>query len=171
MVELKAGLFLLSWEWWPKSLTWPVMLCKIWDMSLSPASISFFFFLLLSLFIFNCRIIQYCVFSAIHQHGSAIGIHVFSPSWALLPPPTPSFPSRLSQSPNLNSLSHIANSHWLHYIYYPASISKTPPFFLCIYTPNLILVLVMLHSLSWNSQFHIVSNSVNFVILNFTISI
>ena len=95
---------------------------------------------------------------------------VFSPSWALLPPPTPSFPSRLSQSPSLSSLSHIANSHWLHYIYYPASISKTPPFFLCIYTLNLILVLVMLHSLSWNSQFHIVSDSVKLT-LSYEISL
>ena len=30
-----------------------------------------------------------------------------------LPPPSPSHPSRLSQSPDLSSLSHTANSHWL----------------------------------------------------------
>ena len=30
-----------------------------------------------------------------------------------LPPPTPSHPSRLLQSPHLSSLSHTANSHWL----------------------------------------------------------
>ena len=35
--------------------------------------------------------------SAIHQHESAIGIHMFHPSWASLPPRTPSHTSRLSQ--------------------------------------------------------------------------
>ena len=36
--------------------------------------------------------------SAIHQHESAIGVHMSPPSWTSLPPPTPSHPSRLSQS-------------------------------------------------------------------------
>ena len=36
--------------------------------------------------------------SAIHQHKSAIGIHMSPPSWTFLRPPTPSRPSRLSQS-------------------------------------------------------------------------
>ena len=36
--------------------------------------------------------------SAIDQHESAPGIHVSCPSWASLPPPIPSHPSRLSQS-------------------------------------------------------------------------
>ena len=35
------------------------------------------------------------------------------PSWNFLPPPNPSPPSRLSQSPSLSSLSHAANSHWV----------------------------------------------------------
>ena len=35
--------------------------------------------------------------SAIHQHESATGIHVSSPSQASLPSPTPSHPSRLSE--------------------------------------------------------------------------
>ena len=59
--------------------------------------------------------------SAIHQHESAIGIHMSSPSWTSLPPPTPSHPSRLSQSTGLSSLSHTANSHWqsiLHMVMY-----------------------------------------------------
>ena len=36
--------------------------------------------------------------SAIHQHESAISIHMSPPSWTSLLPPTPSHPSRLSQS-------------------------------------------------------------------------
>ena len=36
--------------------------------------------------------------SAIQQHESALDISVFPPSWTSLPPPTPSRPSRLSQS-------------------------------------------------------------------------
>ena len=51
---------------------------------------------------------------AIYQHDSVIGVHVSPPSWTLLPPPTPtaSYPSRLSQSTDLSSLSHTANP-WL----------------------------------------------------------
>ena len=51
--------------------------------------------------------------SAIHQHELSVGIHISPPSWSSLPPPAPSHPSRLSQSPGLSSLSHTANSHWL----------------------------------------------------------
>ena len=66
-------------------------------------------------FIFNWRIIalQIVLVSAIHQHDSAIGIHMFPLSWPFLPPPVPSQPSRLSQSTGLSSLGHTANSHWL----------------------------------------------------------
>ena len=50
--------------------------------------------------------------SAIHQHESAIGIHMSSPM--NLPPTSHPFPpSRLLRSPSLSSLSHTANSHWL----------------------------------------------------------
>ena len=55
--------------------------------------------------------------SAIHQHGSAIDIHMFPSSWASLPPPTPSHSSRLSQIPesysnrfNWNSAPALQNS-------------------------------------------------------------
>ena len=53
--------------------------------------------------------------SAIHQQKSAIDIHMSLLSWSSLPPPTPSHPSRLSQSTSLSSLSHTSNSHWLIY--------------------------------------------------------
>ena len=46
-----------------------------------------FFFLIL----FNLTL-QYCIGFAIYQHESATGIHV-SPSWTLLPPPSPYHPS------------------------------------------------------------------------------
>ena len=77
---------------------------------------SFLFF-----FIFNWRIVTILFVSAIHQHGSAIGIHMSSPSWTSLPPPTPSDSSILSQSPGLSSLSHTVNPHWrsiLHMLVY-----------------------------------------------------
>ena len=44
---------------------------------------------------------------------SAMGIHMSPLSWTSLPPPTPSHPSRLSQSSRLSSLHHISKSHWL----------------------------------------------------------
>ena len=48
--------------------------------------------------------------SAKHQHESAIGRAMSPHSWTSLPPPSPSHFSRLSQSPDLSSLSHAANS-------------------------------------------------------------
>ena len=68
---------------------------------------TFYFFL--NLFIVTWRIIIVLI-SAIRQHGSVIGIHVPS---SLSLHPTPSHPSRLSQSPSLSSPTQTANSHWL----------------------------------------------------------
>ena len=51
--------------------------------------------------------------SAIHQHESAIGIHISPPSWTFLPSPTPFHPSRMLQSTSLSPLCHTADSHWL----------------------------------------------------------
>ena len=64
---------------------------------------------------FYWRIIalQNFLFSVKSQHESAIGIHTSPPFWTSLPSPSPSHPSRLSQSPCLSFLSHTANSHWL----------------------------------------------------------
>jgi len=66
-------------------------------------------------FIFNWRIIIILQLSATHQHESAIGIHT-SPS---LEPPS-HFPAPLQltplgchRAPDLVSLHHSANSHWL----------------------------------------------------------
>ena len=49
--------------------------------------------------------------SAIHQHESAIGVHISLPSWISLPPPTPHHSSRLSQGTRLSSRNQTANSH------------------------------------------------------------
>ena len=48
-----------------------------------------------------------------YNQESAMGIHMPSPSWASLSPPSPLYPSRLLQSPSLASLSYTANSHGL----------------------------------------------------------
>ena len=85
----------------------------IFFLSLFPAV--FFSYFKKFLFILNWKIItlQYC---AGFCHTSAWISHrymyVLSP-WTSLPHPTPCYPSRLSQSPGLSSLSHMANSHWL----------------------------------------------------------
>ena len=79
-----------------------------------------------NLFIFNQRIItlKYC-FGFCHtltwiSHRYAWTCILLQPSckllatsWTSFPPPTPSHPSRFSQSTSLSSLRHIANSHWL----------------------------------------------------------
>ena len=57
------------------------------------------------------------LFSAKHQHESAIGKPMSPPSWTTLQPPSPSHPFRSLQSPGLSSLSHTANSHWLSVLY------------------------------------------------------
>ena len=74
------------------------------------------FFLILNLRIFlieGCLFYRTVLFSAKHQHESAIGLHMSPPSWTSPIPPYPSHPSRLLQSPGLSSLSHTANSHGL----------------------------------------------------------
>ena len=76
--------------------------------------ISFFpFFLPLNFFNWSIFALQNFVVSVIHQQESAICTPMPPPSLNSLPAPSPSHPSRLSQSPCLSSLSHIANSYWL----------------------------------------------------------
>ena len=65
--------------------------------------------------IFIARYVRYNIVlvSATCQHESATDIHMSPPSWTSIPSPTPSQPSRLSQSARLSSLSHPADFHWV----------------------------------------------------------
>ena len=83
-----------------------------------PLNISFF----KKMSIFNWRTVVYNIVLVsaiinmnqhIHQRESATDIHMSIPSWTSFPTPTPSHPSRLSQSTGLSSLHHTANSHLL----------------------------------------------------------
>ena len=51
--------------------------------------------------------------SAVQQHEAAISIHVYLPSRASLPPGSPPYSSRSSQSTGWSSLCHTAASHQL----------------------------------------------------------
>ena len=56
--------------------------------------------------------------SDVHQHESATGTCVFSPSWTSLPAPTPPHPSSLSQSAKLSSWCHTATSQELFHMWW-----------------------------------------------------
>ena len=77
--------------------------------------------------------------SAVHQHGSVIGIPMSLPSWASLPSPAPSPSSSLSQSPGLHSLSHTPNPHLrsiLHMlVQYVGEGNGTPLQYSCLENP------------------------------------
>ena len=51
--------------------------------------------------------------SAILQHESAVSINMSPPSWTSFLPPTPSYPSRLSESTRLSYLCYPTTSHQL----------------------------------------------------------
>ena len=51
--------------------------------------------------------------SLIHQHESAIGIHILPPSWTSLSLPTQPTHLNFHRALGFSSLHHIANSHWL----------------------------------------------------------
>ena len=92
-------------------------------------------------FIFNWSLIslQYFIGFFHTSHELAIGIHMSPPSWTSVPPPTPSYPSRLSQSTHLSSLSHTADFHWLsvlHMVVYMFGESNgTPLQYSCLENP------------------------------------
>ena len=67
----------------------------------------------------------------IHQHESTTGRHMSPPSWNFLPPPTPSHPSKLSQSTRFEL---------------PTSYSKFPPAILS-------MVMYMFQCYSFNLSF------------------
>ena len=52
-----------------------------------------------------------------HHSSKAIGIHISPPFRISFPSPSPSYPSRLIQSPCLGFLRHRANSYWLSILY------------------------------------------------------
>ena len=62
--------------------------------------------------------------SAIHQYELAIGLCVAPPSWTPLPPPTPTHPARLSQSPNFGCLaSYVKRTLVIYFTYGNAYVS------------------------------------------------
>ena len=82
--------------------------------------------------------------SAIHQHESAIGIHVTPPSWTSSHLPPHSIPSRLSQSTSFG---------------FPASYIKLPPaiyftygiyiWYICIYISIIHMVCICFNAILW----------------------
>ena len=95
--------------------------------------------------------------SAIHQHESAIGIHMFPLSWTSFPPLIPSYPPKLSQSPGFESLGHngllvfkyinhrvlLNNNLWIYSSHIVINFLKCT--YLCIW---LHWVFVVVHSIS-----------------------
>ena len=49
----------------------------------------------------------------IHQHKSALGIHMYPPSWTPIQSPSPSHALGCHKALGFGSLHHILNSHWL----------------------------------------------------------
>ena len=86
----------------------------------SPWAIIQFFILF-----FNWRIIALQNFVVFCQtsHELAIGICIFPPFWTSLSSPSPSYPSRLIQSPCLSFLRHRASSHWLSILHMVKQVS------------------------------------------------
>ena len=103
---------LLSWAQAQLPDPWGILIPGPGIKPMSPVLQSGFFFL--SFFYFSLKgNYDIVLVSAIHHHGSAMGVRMSLPCWASLPPPSPSRPSRLSQSLGLSSLSHPANPRWL----------------------------------------------------------
>ena len=72
------------------------------------------FFKLIYLFLIGRWLLYNIVLvSAVYQHESALDKHMSPPSWASLPPPTPSHLLGCHRAPDLSFLSHTANFHRL----------------------------------------------------------
>ena len=96
-------------------------------------SVFLYCFIFLNVFIFNWRIIALQYYIGFYQISTWIS-HRFTqvPSHLnILPPPSPSHPSRLLLSPGLCSLSHTACSHWLSILHMVMYVSM----FLSPYLP------------------------------------
>ena len=78
--------------------------------------------------------------SAIYQQELVMSIHMSSPSWTCLPPPTPSHPSRLSQSTGFELPVWHSKFHWLSdFTYENVYISMLLPQFIPCFQPPLLL--------------------------------
>ena len=124
-----------------------------------------FLFSLTYLFLIEGKLLHNVVLaSTIHQHESAIGISPLRP-WTSIPSPSPSHPSRLLQSPDLSSLSHTANSHWL-------SILHMVMYMLPCYSLHPSHLLLLSHSRVHKSSFYvcisIAAQGRHFYVLSFT---
>ena len=95
-----------------------------------------FFFIIINFLILKALLIERSLFynivlvSAIQQQDSAVGRHMSPPAWTCLPPPTPSHPSRLSQSPSLRSLNRLPWLSVLHAVacmFSPYSLRSSHP--------------------------------------------
>ena len=77
-------------------------------------SSNFLWYYFLNIFFIGRELLYSMVLvTVIHQHESATGIYMSPPSWASLPGPSPSHPSRLSRSTWLCSLCHTENFPWV----------------------------------------------------------
>ena len=113
-------LYLKQWEISWNSLCLYVLLFKKLSMekdSFQGVVVQSHQYFLTNLFIYcNWRIItlRYCDGFCIHQHELAIGIHMYSPSWTPLPPPSSPHPTIFYRTLKPTSVNHAnGSSSWL----------------------------------------------------------
>ena len=98
--------------------------------------------------------------AVIHQCGSAVSTHMSPPSWTLLPAPTPSQPSRLSQSAGLGPLRYTGTPHWpsvcTWWCVSQCCSLHSPPFsFPCCAHESVLCVCISIPALYIGPQYHI----------------